>query len=105
MSSSRSREERAARLAHVGFATISVALLSACGVRSEPRAPEPPTLEAWRAARGRLAAIRTSLAAPRTLRIGLKLREPVTGRVLEARGAVAIAPPRSLRMILVGPGG
>jgi hypothetical protein len=41
----------------------------------------------------------------RTRHIALELREPTTGRVLSARGAVAILPPRALRMILLGPGG
>ncbi|KYF90611.1 hypothetical protein BE20_17135, partial [Sorangium cellulosum] len=58
-------------------------------------------------------------AGPRTLRVRLALREPRTGQVLEARGAIAIAPPAidgrapaaggaaegALRMILLGPGG
>lgn len=42
---------------------------------------------------------------PRTMRIALALREPVTGRTLESRGALAVSPPESLRMILLGPGG
>ncbi len=42
---------------------------------------------------------------PRTMRISLALREPITGRTLESRGALAVSPPESLRMILLGPGG
>ena len=61
--------------------------------------------EAWRAARDRLAELQREASTPRTLRISLVLREPMTGRTLEARGAVAIAPPSALRMILLGPGG
>jgi hypothetical protein len=66
-----------------------------------------PTLESWRRARQKLDSIRQAAEGegPRTLRIALKLREPHTGKVMEARGAVAIAPPRTLRMILLGPGG
>ena len=64
-----------------------------------------PSLEEWRQARARLSEIRRHAATPRTLRLSLSLREPVTGRTLEARGAAAIAPPDALRMILLGPGG
>jgi hypothetical protein len=39
------------------------------------------------------------------MRIALALREPFTGKVMEARGAVALDPPSGLRMILLGPGG
>ncbi|WP_437619452.1 hypothetical protein [Sorangium sp. So ce1151] len=81
---------------------------------------------AWRAGRQRLADLRRIVegAGPRTLRVRLALREPRTGQVLEARGAIAIAPPAiatdarartagsasldpegALRMILLGPGG
>jgi hypothetical protein len=42
---------------------------------------------------------------PRTMRIALTLREPITGRTLESRGALAVSPPDALRMILLGPGG
>jgi hypothetical protein len=66
-----------------------------------------PTLDEWRSARGRLSALRAELgrSKPHTRRLALKLREPFTGRLMEARGAVALAPPSSLRMILLGPGG
>jgi hypothetical protein len=82
-----------------------VTSLSACGTAG-PRAValRSPTLVEWKAARARLASLRDEVV-PRTLRVALALREPVTGRVLEARGALAIAPPASLRMILLGPGG
>src|SRR6185503_11179086 len=61
----------------------------------------------WRWARHRLADLREQAGAggPRTRKIALSLREPYTGRTLEARGAVAIDPPDALRMILIGPGG
>jgi hypothetical protein len=60
----------------------------------------------WRRARARLTELeQTSAGAPHTLKIALKLREPYSGRLMEARGAVAIAPPDALRMVLLGPGG
>jgi hypothetical protein len=83
---------------------IAIAL-SACAPPIPRSAPlVPPTLAEWTAARARLASLRAQIV-PRTLRVALALREPVTGRVLEARGALAVAPPDSLRMILLGPGG
>lgn len=39
------------------------------------------------------------------MRLTLALREPISGRTLESRGALAVSPPESLRMILLGPGG
>jgi hypothetical protein len=67
-----------------------------------------PSRGEWSRARRRLAEVRAALGrrTPHTRRLALKLREPFTGRLMEARGAVAIAPPSaSLRMILLGPGG
>jgi len=79
----------------------------------DPASRLPPAPAAWREARRRLAALRREAegSGARTLRVRLGLREPRTGQVLEARGAVAIAPARgaessgALRMILLGPGG
>lgn len=70
-------------------------------------APEIPSLAEWKLARSKLAEVRSKLGrkSPHTRRLALKLREPFTGRVMEARGAVALAPPSALRMILLGPGG
>jgi hypothetical protein len=70
----------------------------------------------WREGRRRLLDLRHEAqgAGARTLRVRLALREPRTGQVLEARGAVAISPALedgapeasgALRMILLGPGG
>ncbi|APR81449.1 Hypothetical protein A7982_06798 [Minicystis rosea] len=63
------------------------------------------TTAEWRAGLAKLEALRRAAGAARTMRISLALREPITGRRLTARGAVALAPPRALRMILLGPGG
>lgn len=62
----------------------------------------------WQSARARLAELarEASSEAPRTRQIAVSLREPYTGRVMEARGAVAVAPSENaLRMMLLGPGG
>jgi hypothetical protein len=78
--------------------------LALAGCAPEPAAalPAAPTLQEWARARRSLAGLE---AEARTERIALTLREPRSGRVLSARGAVAILPPRALRMILLGPGG
>src|SRR5262249_42477144 len=61
----------------------------------------------WKWARQRLRALQreSSGAGPRTLKLALSLREPYTGKTVQARGAVALSPPNGLRMILLGPGG
>lgn len=88
-----------------GCALAAMAIaLSACAPALAHAPLAPPSLAQWKSARARLASIRAAVV-PRTLRVALALREPITGRVLEARGALAIAPPASLRMILLGPGG
>lgn len=90
-------------------AVLSAALalgMLACGPSARVAPAAPPSPAEWRQARARLAAKRDEVAGPpRTMKLTLELREPVTGRVMRARGAVALAPPRSLRMVLVGPGG
>jgi len=77
----------------------------AAGARSgDARAP---TREAFRASQRRVAALRgaAQAKAPRTLDIGVTVREPTTGHTLRGRGAIALRGPDALRMILVGPGG
>ena len=88
------------------FALAAIGIALAACAPPIPRRPAraSPTLAEWRAGRARLASLREKIVQ-RTLRVALTLREPVTGRVLEARGALAVAPPASLRMILLGPGG
>lgn len=82
-------------------------LLTSCGVYPGKQviSSPPPTLESWRHAKEMLADLHQQSSRPRTMRIALALREPITGKTLESRGALAISPPESLRMIMVGPGG
>jgi hypothetical protein len=88
------------------IAITSIAITSIAGCASPaPATPIAPTAHAWRRALDRLAEIRKAAAVARTDRIALDVVEPRTGHHLTARGAVAIAPPRALRMILLGPGG
>jgi hypothetical protein len=82
-------------------------LTTSCGtgLAQTPSSSTPPTLESWRHAKQMLAEIGERTSRPRTMRIALALREPMTGRTLESRGALAVSPPEALRMILLGPGG
>jgi hypothetical protein len=86
-------------------ALLALCLLAGCAPRPVIAAPRPPTASEWQRGLARLDALRAAAARARTSRIALDLREPHTGRVLSARGAVAVSPPRALRMILLGPGG
>lgn len=63
--------------------------------------------QGFQAAQARLSRLQAELnpKVPHTKKIGLLLSEPITGRYLEGRGAVAVAPPDALRMILLAPGG
>jgi len=90
----------------VRLGIAAAALLAACAPAAATPASAPgPTLVEWQAARAALARLNAVAATPRTVRLALTLREPRTGRVLSARGAVAVLPPSALRMILLGPGG
>jgi hypothetical protein len=99
----------------VAFSKAFVVLATTTALAScaSPPPPVDPSLQGLgtprdadlRAARERLEVLRRATEAPRTRHIALELREPRSGRVLSARGAVAIQPPRALRMILLGPGG
>jgi hypothetical protein len=84
---------------------LAAAVSSACAPSVAVAPPEAPSTASWRAARERLASLRRQTGSPRTLRIALGLREPITGRLMNARGAIALDPPDSLRMVMLGPGG
>lgn len=93
----------AARAALAGAIT---AALTGCAAPSPAAKPaRAPTTDEWRYGLDRLAALRRRAAVARTVRVALEVFEPRMKRRFQARGAVAIAPPRALRMILLGPGG
>ena len=74
--------------------------------RPEPVALREPSTTEWALARERLAAARAALPQkPYVERIRMVMKDPRTGREISARGALAIAPDRAARMLLVGPGG
>jgi hypothetical protein len=90
------------------LAGVVVALaLGGCVPRPELRIDLPdPSAREWTRLRERLAITRDATPdRPYTERIVVAMREPRTGKVFQARGAVAVNPGRALRMILVGPGG
>jgi len=87
---------------------VAALLASGCAAPAPRVTLEPPSVQTWRAALSELGALREAATGntARTLKLSLALREPFTGRLTEACGAVAISPAdRALRMILLGPGG
>lgn len=94
-------------IARASSIAAMIATLAGCAPNAGPARAKvgAPTIAEWRRGLDRLAELRRAAAASRTERIALELLEPRSGRRLTARGAVAIAPPRALRMILLGPGG
>ncbi len=65
-----------------------------------------PTAAEWREASSGLDRLRTELPArPYTVLLSTTLRDPRSGRVVDGRGALAVAPGVGLRMILVGAAG
>jgi hypothetical protein len=98
------------RLTCLGCVAAATVAAAGCGYRAlaEPqRAPRPPALSLteFRSGLARLAEIRDASSLPRTLRVSIRVSSPSVKRALAARGAVAISPPDSLRMILLGPAG
>jgi hypothetical protein len=82
------------------------AACSAVGCAPAPvvwRSPEPAQ---WAALRQRLDGERASRPArPWAAGVRVTMREPRSGRVVDGRGAIAVAPGRAVRMILVGGAG
>jgi hypothetical protein len=95
---------RSAARALVGLAL----LVTACSPHAAPTVPQlpDPTEREWTRLRERLAIARDARpSAPFVEHVVLAMRDPRSGRVVQARGAVAVDPGHALRMILVGPGG
>jgi hypothetical protein len=88
-----------------------VALIAATVAGCTPKSRTPvdlpaPTAREWTRLRERLAIARKATPPrPYVEEVTIAMREPRTGKVFQARGAVAVDPQRALRMILVGPGG
>jgi hypothetical protein len=81
----------------------------ACDLACAPPSVPPwvhPTPAEWREASAGLDQFRAALpAAPYTVLVSTTLRDPRSGRVIDGRGALAVAPGLGLRMILVGVAG
>jgi hypothetical protein len=119
---SRAGGEAMSFLRGIAAATFGVLAMSTlgCGIGALPKGtyativetkhrtvPAPQISQAdWNVSRARLARMRKEQPTkPYVERIRIAIREPRTGRVFEARGAVAISPDRAARLMLLGPGG
>jgi len=72
------------------------------------RATKVPDIEQteWTLSRARLSEMRRDLPRrPYVERVQVGVVDPRSGKLYQARGAVAVAPDRAARMVLVGPGG
>ncbi len=85
--------------------------LVACGGCGTPPVAAPtrmsaPDTASWRASRKSLAELRAKWGAePGTMNLAVRLVSHTTGTDMSGRGVVAVDPPESLRMVLLGPGG
>ncbi len=91
----------------LGVALLTTLTLAGC---APPAARDAsltlPGQAEWSRLRQGLQASRASEPGrPYVEQIIVAMREPVTGRTFQARGALAVDPHRALRMILIGPGG
>ncbi len=92
----------------LAFGVMALAI-AACAPRPSPFVPTAlpdPTAREWTRLRERLAIARSAEPErPYVANVVVALREPRTGKIFQARGAIAVDPKHALRMILVGPGG
>ncbi len=88
----------------VRLARVTVCLtLAGCG--GAATGSQPPDAAAFVEAGARIEAFRAAGRPERTETVSLQIDAPYMPASVTARGAVAIRPPASLRMILIGPGG
>jgi hypothetical protein len=93
-------------MTRLAAAIVAALALAGCGHASaDAPAPEPSQV-VWTTARARLTALRASESSrPYAVVLRVAFREPGSGKVVQARGALAVRPHDAMRMILVGPGG
>jgi hypothetical protein len=92
------------------MAAVLFASLAGCCPRTELPSSLPAGergVASWRAARERYRAVRAELTGDEAfvMKLGLEIEQPFIGKRMRARGAVAVARPDALRMVLLGPGG
>jgi hypothetical protein len=90
-----------------GRALVALALAGAAlGCAGAPSAaPAPLDPRAFLEAKAAIASMRSARGETRTEVVALELDAPYLPATMQARGAVAIHPPDSFRMIMLGPGG
>jgi hypothetical protein len=91
-------------------AVLGAAIFAACSMAGcaaeRPATTTAPSQAEWVEARDWLRRLRaTEPRAPFVENVAVTMREPRSGRVFHARGAVAVDPHHALRMMLIGPGG
>jgi hypothetical protein len=86
---------------------LAALLIPACAVRApEVPAGDVPASASWPTLRQGLARERASLPdSPWAAGLRATVAVPRQGRTFEGRGAIAVAPARAVRMVLVGPAG
>jgi hypothetical protein len=84
----------------------ALTFLAGCCAPSSSRAWRSPDARTYGLLREALASERAERPVrPWAASVRVTMREPHSGRVLDGRGAIAVAPGRAVRMILVGPAG
>jgi hypothetical protein len=77
-----------------------------CAPPAPAEAPRPVDAATWSSLRAALDSERAEAPrAPWAAGLRMTMREPRSGRTIDGRGALAVAPGRAVRMILVGPAG
>ena len=90
------------------ISTVLACALAGCARKApaEPSLASQVSQAEWTLSRTRLAAARAlGPARPYAERVRVAMVEPVTGKELAARGALAVRPGEAARMLLLGPGG
>ena len=84
---------------------LTLGLIASCAQHSPVSWIQPATAQ-WQGAVARLDLLRSSVpTTPYVATIATMLRDPKSGRWIDARGAMAVAPGRAVRMILIGGAG
>src|SRR5580704_6974926 len=89
----------------VPFGPALVLALASCAAAPAPTWPTA-TNEGWTALKAALDQARGGRpSSPWAAGLRITMRDPASGRVVDGRGAIAVAPGRAVRMMLVGAAG